>query len=126
MSLANLIRKRETGKPANANPAKAANDERVKGEPLARLATLSLANLSESANRSPADERIEKMIAKLEGDPGLIYAMQTHDEVEHDAVIMTVAIRGKGACELRIPKSRYDGFALMELIEKHTTRETLQ
>ncbi len=121
MSLANLIRKRETGKPANANPAKAANDGRLKGEPLARLATLSLANLSESANRSPADERIEKMIAKLDGDSDLIYVMQTHDEVEHDVVIMTVAIRGKGACELRIPKSRYDGFALMDLIEKHTT-----
>ncbi len=126
MSLANLIRKRETGKPANANPAKAANDGRVKGEPLARLATLSLANLPESANRSPADERIDKMAAKLEGDPGLRYAVQSHDEVEPDSVILTVAIRGKGACELRIPKSRYDGFALLELIEKHTTRETLQ
>ncbi len=126
MSLANLIRKRETGKPANANPAKAANDGRVKGEPLARLATLSLANLPASANRRPADERIEKMIAKLEGDPSLIYAMQTHDKVEPDAVILTLAIRGKGACELRIPKSRYDGIELLELIEKHTTRETLQ
>jgi hypothetical protein len=73
-----------------------------------------------------ADERVNKMVAKLADDPGLIYAMQTHDEVEPDAVILTVAIRDKGACELRIPKSRYDGFALMELIEKHTTRETLQ
>ena len=126
MSLANLIRKRETGKPANANPAKAANYGRVKKEPLARLATLSLANLPESANRSPVDERTSKVVAKLEADPGLIYTMQTHDEVEPDSVILTLAIRGKGACELRIPKSRYDGFSLLELIEKHTTREVLQ
>ncbi len=73
-----------------------------------------------------ADERIEKMIDKLADDPGLIYAMQTHDDVEPDAVILTLAIRGKGACELRIPKSRYDGIELLELIEKHTTRATLQ
>lgn len=48
MSLANLIRKRETGKPANANPAKAANDGQGKGEPLARLVTLALANPTET------------------------------------------------------------------------------
>jgi len=75
---------------------------------------------------TPADERISKMVNKLEGDPGLRYVMETHDEVEPDAVILTLAIRGKAACELRIPKSRYDGFALMELIEKHTTQGTLQ
>ena len=126
MSLANLIRKRETGKLANANPAKAANDGMAKGEPLAGLAPLALANLPESANRSPADERIEKMLAQLESDPGLRYAMETHSDIEPNAVLLTLAIRGKGACELRIPKSRYDGIALLELIEKHTTRETLQ
>ncbi len=75
---------------------------------------------------TPADQRIEKMVAKLEGDPGLRYAMKTHTDADPDAVILTLAIRGKGACELRIPKSRYDAFALLELIEKHTTRETLQ
>ncbi len=75
---------------------------------------------------TPADERTAKMVAKLKAEPGLIYAMQSHDEVEPDAVILTLAIRGKGTCELRIPKSRYDAFALLELIEKHTTRVTLQ
>jgi|GEM_PF-1112965 len=75
---------------------------------------------------TPADERIEKMIAKLESDPGLRYAMETHTEIDPDAVILTLAIRGKGACELRIPKSRYDAFTLLDLIEKHTTQETLQ
>lgn len=132
MSIADLIRKRETGKPANANPAnpakaaKAAKDGQAKGKPLARLATLALANLPESASSSPADERIEKMIAKLETDPGLRYAMETHAEIDLEAVILTLAIRGKGACELRIPKSRCDAFALLELIEKHTMREILQ
>ena len=71
-------------------------------------------------------ERLEQAIGVLQSDPGLRYAMETHAEVEADAVIVTLAIRDKAACEIRIPKSRYDGLALLELIEKHTTRETLQ
>jgi hypothetical protein len=76
--------------------------------------------------RTPADDRMGKVIAKLHGDPGLRDAMEVHDDAEVEAVILTLAIRDKAACELRIPKSRYDAFALLELIEKHTTRETLQ
>ena len=75
---------------------------------------------------SPADKRIGQMVDKLADDPGLRYAMEPHTEVAPESVILTLAIRGKGACELRIPKSRYDAFALLELIEQHTTRETLQ
>lgn len=44
MTLAALIRKRGTVTPANANPAKAANDGQGGGEPLAKLAPLALAN----------------------------------------------------------------------------------
>ena len=44
MTLAALIRKRGTVTPANANPAKAANDGQGEGEPLAKLAPLALAN----------------------------------------------------------------------------------
>ena len=68
---------------------------------------------------TPADVRIGKMAAKLASDPGLRYAVETHTDADPDAVILTVAIRGKGACELRISKSRYDAFALLELIDKH-------
>jgi hypothetical protein len=73
-----------------------------------------------------SDERIKMVAAQLESDPGLRVCVETHDNAEPEAVILTLAIRGKGACELRIPKSRYDGITLLELIEKHTTRETLQ
>ena len=81
-------------------------------------------NLEQPLNSSV--ERIRMAAAKLEGDPGLRVCVETHDNVEPDAVIMTLAIRGKGTCELRIPKSRYDAFALLELIEQYTRRETLQ
>ncbi len=93
---------------------------------LARIATIAVANLPEAANSTPADERLERVLGRLHGDAGLRYAVEVHDGIEPEAVILTVAIRGKAACELRIPKSRYDAFALMELIEQHTTRETLQ
>ena len=48
MTLAALIRKRESGKPANANPANPANDGQGEGEPLAGLAALALANPTEA------------------------------------------------------------------------------
>jgi len=126
MSIIDLIRKRKTMKPANANPAKVANDEQKGGEPLAELATLALANQLEPADSSLTDKRIRKVVTKLERDNGLRYTMETHSDIDPDMVILTVAIQGKGACELRIPKSRYEAFAILELIEKHTNRETLQ
>ena len=71
-------------------------------------------------------ERAKKVITKLERDLSLRYAIETHEDVELEALILTVAIRGKGACELRVPRSRYDAFALIELIEKYTKLETMQ
>lgn len=126
MSIADLIRKRGAAKPATANPAISATQSGSKPVPLARIATIAVANLPEAANSTPADERMGRVLGKLEADPGLRFAVEAHDAIEPEAVILTVAIRGKATCELRIPKSRYDAFALMELIEQHTNRETLQ
>lgn len=78
------------------------------------------------AAESAAGARTDRMVAKLKRDSGLRYAIETHTEADPEAVILTLAIRGKGACELRIPKSRYDAFAMLTLIKQHTTRETLQ
>ena len=54
MTLAALIRKCESGKPANANPAKAANDGQGEGEPLAGLAALALANPTDAKTANAA------------------------------------------------------------------------
>ena len=60
-------------------------------------------------------------MATLEADPALRYAgIDAHANVDPEDVIVSLAIRGKGACEIRIPKSRYDAFRLMEAIERHT------
>jgi hypothetical protein len=42
-------------------------------------------------------------------------------ESEPDAVILAFAIRGKETCELRIRQGRYDGFAVLELLEQLKT-----
>jgi len=138
MTLSALIRKRDTGNRATAIPAISATQPKGEAATVARIATVAVANPAEPKTakpaevgagdtaRTPADDRMEHEADKLRGNPGLIYAMTAHDDIEPDAVILTLAIRDKAACELRIPKSRYDAFALLELIEKHTTRETLQ
>lgn len=36
-----------------------------------------------------------------------------------DDVILTVAIRGLGTCELAIPKAKFDPWRLLELVERH-------
>lgn len=41
------------------------------------------------------------------------------DTVMGDEVILTVAIRGLGTCELAIPKAKYDPWLLLTLIEQH-------
>jgi hypothetical protein len=56
----------------------------------------------------------------LARDPKTTFAIASDTEADSDAVILAVAIRDKAACELEIPKDKYDGMALLELIERHT------
>jgi hypothetical protein len=69
---------------------------------------------------TPADARIGKVLAKLQADPGLRFAVEAHIDADPDAVILTLAIRDKAACELRIPREKYDPFLLLELIQSHS------
>jgi hypothetical protein len=50
---------------------------------------------------------------------GVRYAVLTDTEADPEAVILALAIRGVGTCELRIPRAKYDGFLLLDLIAKH-------
>jgi hypothetical protein len=47
--------------------------------------------------------------------------MASDDESEPDAVIVTLAIRGTATCELGIPKDRYDGLAILQMIEQQAS-----
>jgi hypothetical protein len=75
---------------------------------------------TEAANTDPAERRRCDVLAMLEGNPRITRAFVTDDQAEADHVIVTVGIRGVGTCELRISKERYDGLAVLQLIEEHT------
>ncbi len=66
-----------------------------------------------------ADCRLAKVNALLESNPGSLRAVYTDTQSNLTHVILTIAIRGKASCEMRIPKARYDPFQLLDLIEKY-------
>lgn len=68
----------------------------------------------------PATEaRRQRVLAMLRESPAARYAVVTDTESDPDAVIVALAIRGRATCELLIPRNRYDGTLLLDLIERH-------
>lgn len=73
-----------------------------------------------SANDDPAVEaRRQRVLAMLADRQSVRYAVLTDAEAESDAVILALAIRGVGTCELRVPREKYDPFLLLDLIARH-------
>ncbi len=66
-----------------------------------------------------AEARRERVLAMLEKSPGIKYALVTDSEIDPQAVLLTLAIRDRATCELRIPREKYDPFLLMTLIDRH-------
>lgn len=83
-------------------------------EPVRQMAVISpwiSAGVSTAARR-------QRLLAMLERDPEARYAILTADDGK-GPVIVAIAIRGAAMAELEIERSRYDGMALLELIEHH-------
>jgi hypothetical protein len=117
VTISDLIRKRETGESANANPAKVANDAQASGPPLAGLAHLALANSQEVQTTNAQDIRIAKVLAMLEDHQEARYALATDLHASPDGVTLTIAIRGVAAFEMLVPTESYDAFRLLELVQ---------
>ena len=60
-------------------------------------------------------------VAMLRQHPELSYTFVTDERSDPDHVIMTVAIRNKATCKLRIAKDKYDGLGVLEWIEQRTS-----
>ncbi len=73
-----------------------------------------------------AEARRQRVLAMLAQHPGTRYAVLTDTEADPEAVLLTLAIRGRATCELAIPRAKYDPFLLLDLIERHTSKATLQ
>jgi hypothetical protein len=54
----------------------------------------------------------------LEENPKIQQAFVTDIESDPYNVILTLAIRDTGTCELEIPKCKYDPFLLLAIIER--------
>jgi hypothetical protein len=51
--------------------------------------------------------------------PGIRYAILTETEADPEAVLLTLAIRGRATCALAIPRAKNDPWLLLALIESH-------
>ena len=95
--------------------------------PIIRANKIDLISMLRAANDcayadlpDPALEaRRNKVLAMLRESPKIKYAAVTDDQAEHDTVIVTLAIRGRATCELRIPREKWDGVLFLELLERH-------
>lgn len=61
-------------------------------------------------------ERRRVVLAMLADDPALRVAWTCADDGASEPVRLTLAIRGRGACELAIPRAGFDALALPQLI----------
>ena len=73
--------------------------------------------LADEINGHRAEPRRQRVLATLEKSQGIKYALLT--DMDSDPVLLTLAIRGKAACEFQIPREKYDGVLLLELLERH-------
>jgi hypothetical protein len=65
-----------------------------------------------------AELRGPRIMQMLAAEPAKKYAVLVQD-ASSDPVRVTVGIRALATFDLEIPQARYDGIALLELIEKH-------
>jgi len=64
------------------------------------------------------ERRRQRVLAKLEAEPGRARVAIVDAEADRDAVICTVAIRNVGTCELRVPRDRFDPWLFQEALSR--------
>jgi len=75
--------------------------------------------LTELQREARMEWRRQKVIAMLEAAPGTQRAIYPDTDSDPLNVILAIAIRHVATCEMLIPKSKYDPWRLLELIERH-------
>ena len=126
MTLAALIRgarAADSGKFATATVATPATLEGVKGQTVATVATVIVANPQKLASDVLPDPRAQsrrqKVLAILAENSNITRAIVVDDDAEPDAVIVTVGVRHVATADLRIPRSKYDPFLFLEVVDRN-------
>ena len=83
-----------------------------------------VAALQEAVNDEPlsdprAEARRSRVLSMLSQNPSVTYAALTDLDADPEAALLTLAIRGRATCELRIPREKYDPFLLLDLLDRH-------
>lgn len=78
------------------------------------MAALKAAPVGLAPEIAAAYERLKR---ELEDHPGIKTAVQVIDP-DTEPVLMAVAVRGSGYVTLRMPKANYDGFQLIEMVNR--------
>lgn len=60
--------------------------------------------------------RRQRLLTMLANRKGAQYAVLTDAEADQTGVILALAIRNLGTCEMRIPRSKFEPFVLLDLI----------
>ena len=96
--------------------AKAADNGISKGQPVANPPEAKAATPD-----SATEARRQRVLAMLADNPALRLAVVC--DGAGDPVPVAVAIRDKESVEILIPAARFDPFALLELVERHTMQQ---
>jgi len=116
------VRLTREGDAIRATPRVALTDEArtlIRAHKAELLAALPTAGGDDLMPDPTAEARRQRVLAMLAGRPDVRYSLVTDTEADSEAVILALAIRDVGTCELRIPKAKYDPFLLLDLIERH-------
>jgi hypothetical protein len=62
--------------------------------------------------------RRQRVLAKLKAEPDKQRVAIFDPDADRDFVICTLAIREVGTCELRIPRDRYDPWAILDAMQR--------
>ncbi len=91
---------------------------------LSRAEAERLALAADTLPDPAAEARRKRVLAMLAERPGIRYAVLTDSQADPAAVILAIAIRGAltnggtVTCELEIPRTKYDGVLLLDLLER--------
>lgn len=67
-----------------------------------------------------AEARRQRLLAMLAEHPEARYAVLTDTQIDPEAVLLTLAIRGRATCEFQIPREKWDGVLFLELLDRHS------
>jgi TubC N-terminal docking domain len=85
----------------------------------AHKAELLTALSADTLTHPAAEARRQRLLAMLGAQPDARYAVLTDTEAAPESIIVALAIRGRATCEFHIPRDKYDGTLLLDLIEKY-------